>query len=380
MACGGEEGTGPSTDTPDAAAAPDGAVAPDDGGVDPGDTEGPAQPEWMGRDLFAAGPWRVGFRSFEHTYVPWPGAAPRTLRVQAWYPTEARDGEPASYLGSLFVDENALTDAPLATGVWPGGFPVHVYSHGDQGFGGTSGFLMRAFASHGWVSLACDHTGNVLGANEQPRPTALYLHRPLDISATLDAFGALPPEDPLAGVLDLARVVVSGHSFGVHTIWALAGATFRVDGIRQRCEAGEIAGCDEALLERFAEGTRDPRIVAGIPMAQSINRTWFTDDAHEVVTIPMLSLSGTEDQVGADRQYETTAPVPLIWVELAGGCHQAFALGACPNLEESRGWSLVQAYALAFAQQHVLGGVGAQGAALLAGTDVPAEATFRRRP
>ncbi len=32
--------------------------------------------------------------------------------------------------------------------------PVQVYSHGDRGFPGTSHFLMRYFASHGWVSVA----------------------------------------------------------------------------------------------------------------------------------------------------------------------------------------------------------------------------------
>ena len=81
---------------------------------------------------------------------------------------------------------------------------------------------------------------------------------------------------------------------------------------------------------------------------------FFGPDGHSSVTVPLLAMSGTADPVGADVQFTTTAPLPLTWIEVLGGCHQFFALGGCTDIANDRQPVIVGAYALAFARRHVL--------------------------
>ena len=32
------------------------------------------------------------------------------------------------------------------------------------------------------------------------------------------------------------------------------------------------------------------------------------------------------------KEFDENESTPLRWLEIQGGCHQAFALGACPNI------------------------------------------------
>jgi predicted dienelactone hydrolase len=361
-ACGDSAAT-PAADTslPDATTS-DAALA------DAPDVDAPA-PSTLDFDLRAPGPFRVGYRTVSHTYTPAGADAPRTIVLNLWYPTEATTGDHPSYLG-LFEDEAALVDAPLAAPVEAAGYPVHVHSHGHLGFGATSAFLMRHFASHGWVAIAPDHTGNTLADNIDPRPLAMYHLRSQDITASLDALASLPPTDPLHGLARTAATVMSGHSFGVHTVWATAGATFDADALSAGCAEGEpLHPCPEADLAVFAAGLRDPRVVAAIPMAGAIRRDLFGPDGHATVAIPLLAMSGSEDPVGADVQFATTPGLPLDWIDIAGACHQTFALGFCDTLEMELGFSIVNTFALAFARRHVLGDTAPGTLNLLGGSD-----------
>ncbi len=319
--------------------------------------------DWTDWDPASPGPFHVGYRSFDHTYTPVGHTEPRTVHVGLWYPTLLSDGPAARYSGTS-IDRDAIADAPLAASIYEGGsYPVHVYSHGDRGWGGTSAFLMRRFASHGWVAIAPDHTGNTLTGNLDPRPPWLYYVRSTDLSAALDAAGALPATDPLGGRLMLDGVVASGHSFGVHTMWASAGATFDVPSF-----ADDPCGtCTEDELAAFTAGVGDPRIAAIVPMAGAINRRFFGATGHASVTIPILAMSGTADPVGADVQFESTAPLPMTWIDIEDACHQFFALGCDGDaaLDED---TIVGGFALAFARRHVLGDDGAGVAEILDGS------------
>ena len=97
---------------------------------------------------------------------------------------------------------------------------------------------MRWFASHGWVVIAPDHTGNTFSDHRDPLPSSHFIARPRDIGALLDALDSLPADDPLSGVVDTGRVVLSGHSFGAYTTWSAAGAAFDMDRIREACQGG----------------------------------------------------------------------------------------------------------------------------------------------
>lgn len=347
---------GPDAARPDAPR-PDAPAIPVDANVTPGD--------WVSWDPAMPGPYYVGYRAIPITYDA-PTLPGRTTTVHVWYPTLVPDGPHPRYLGSV-LDSSAIVDAPLAPSAYADGrYPVHLYSHGDRGFGGTSAFLMRRFASHGWVCVAPDHTGNTLVDNVVPRPIGLYFLRGTDLTATLDAMEALPAGDPLAGVLGLDTVVASGHSFGSHSMWAIAGATFAVDGAGGFGDGCTADGtCTSAELDVFRGGVGDPRVVAAIPMAGAISRTYFGPSGHTSVTIPFLSLSGGADPVGADTQFATTPEVDLTWVDIADANHQFFALSPDADAE-----LVVGGFSLAFARVHVLGDASVTVSAILDGSRV----------
>lgn len=316
------------------------------------------------------GPFHVGYRSFEHRYTPVGLSEERVITVHVWYPTQATSGDHPTYNG-LVLDEESIVNAPAAPPL-DATYPVHVHSHGHQGFGATSAFLMRRFASHGWVAVAPDHVGDLLGSHADSETIAHYIKRPGDISAALDAMAALPANDPLARV-DVSRVIMSGHSRGCHTVWSVAGATFDPD-------AGGLDAATPAELAVFAQGFRDPRVIAAIPMAGTYSADWFGVDGYRAVSIPMLALTGSDDNASAARyRFDTLPGADLTWVELAGGCHQTFALGFCDTLATEEGFGIVDTYAMAFARVQLLGDTDAKSLGILAGTTVVStKATLHR--
>ncbi len=324
----------------------------------------------------APGPFRAGHRSLEHRYLPDGETDERVITLDVWYPTEDTSGEVPIYLG-IFNDPHAFEGASLAAPLGST-YPVHVHSHGHQGWGGTSSELMAYFASHGWVAVAPNHTGNTLTDNWNPRPTTTFVVRPQDISQALDHLAQLPKEDPLSGRLALERVVMSGHSFGSYTTWAIGGAGYDIAGIRAACPSEE-GTCSEAQVAALAAGLRDPRVVAGIPMAGNASSAWLSDlDATET---PMLMMTASDDPVGADTLFASVSSLPLMWVEVSGGCHQLFALGGCRDIESAVGYAIVDTYALAFARHHVLDDTSATTLELLSGErSVSSLVTLRRRP
>ncbi|MDP3277021.1 MAG: hypothetical protein Q8Q09_17650 [Deltaproteobacteria bacterium] len=304
-------------------------------------------------DPSVKGPFRAGYRLLSFTYMPIGSSTARTIPVHVWYPTLALTGPRAVY-ARIVNDPESLRDAPPAPPAHAGGYPVQVYSHGDRGFAGTSHFLMRYFASHGWVSVAPDHIGNTLTEPVvTPRPYALYHLRSQDITAALDGVAGLAATDPLGGgVLQTTSTVLTGHSFGVHTVWTSAGAIFDVNAIRPLCTPAN--NCTPEDLATFGMNLRENRIVSAIAMAGAINRTLFGSTGHSRVTIPILAMSGSADPVGADVQFASTTTVPMRWIDIRGACHQFFALGACdaiPDVEQER---IVGTWALAFARLTVL--------------------------
>jgi hypothetical protein len=84
--------------------------------------------------------------------------------------------------------------------------------------------------------------------------------------------------------------------------------------------------------------------------------------------------------VGADAQFMTATGSDLTWIDVQGGCHQYFALGACMNIPDAEQTPIVGTYALAFARKHLLNDPDAAVAAVLAGTrPVSSRVTYQRR-
>lgn len=364
LGCGGESAL-PSDAGSDA--------APDAGPVEVGDPL-----SWA---LDEAGPFRVGYRSVPHTYRPDGLDVDRTITIHVWYPTHATTGARPTY-GGLVRDRDALTDAPLAPPAHAssahssGTYPVHVFSHGHRGFAGGTAFLHRRLATHGWITVAPDHTGNTLLDNVEPRPVALWYLRSLDARAALDWLAASPELAPA----DTEHALLSGHSFGSHTVWASAGATFDADRIASgRCT--DETPCTDAQLDVFRAGVRDARVVAAVPMAGLVSSDWFGEDGHTSVAIPMLALTGSADantMSGAMAQYERASGLAdFTWVDVEGACHEFFGLG-CSDAEGEQE-RVVGTLVLALGRRHVLGDEAAATRGVLDGSiSVSDRVTLRR--
>ena len=313
-----------------------------------------------------AGPYPVGFQTWEHRYRPTGWDEDRGIAISLWYPTEDASGSAGTYYG-VFEDELVFADAePLSSPVHAGGFPVHAYSHGYSGYGAASPFLMRHFASHGWVVVAMDHTGNTMSEHTDDLPTHFRWLRGEDVSAALDAI-----ED--RG--DTSRVLLSGHSFGGYTTWITAGGPFDMDYVESGCE-----DCSDNDLERFAAGVHDPRVAAAMPLAGSAG-SWIGVEGHDAVEVPVFMMSGTEDP-GHDptEVWEQTSQVELSWASFLGGCHQLWALGQCTEFDTDEGFAAVNTYALAFARQAVLGDTSEEVTAILDGsTEVHPDVELKTR-
>jgi predicted dienelactone hydrolase len=328
------------------------------------------------------GPFQAGFHSVEITYTPGPGLEARQITVNVWYPTEVTSGIEARYMDA-FPDAEAFVDAPLAPAMNGATYPVHVYSHGHRGFGGTSAFLMRHFASHGWMVVAPDHLTNTLLDNVDPKLSELYVWRGTDIRASLDTVENLEFVDAEYGVPDTTNVLMSGHSFGAYSTWLVGGASVDVAAVRAECEAGELdqGDCAEAEFEMYASGLSDSRVKALMPMAGTINRTWFPGDAHTTVLSPVLFMSGTADQVGQAEQYETIDGVDFTWLDIDGGCHQMFALGGCSLISDETAFQIVNSYGLAFGRKTIQGDDSEHVLALMNGSVLADErVSFQQKP
>lgn len=321
-------------------------------------------PDWA---LDAPGDYRVGFTTWVHDYEVPVGVSPRSVPINVWYPTLENSGESGAYLQGLYEDPLVVLDAAPAPAWRVEGLPVLVFSHGDTSWGAASADLMRFFASHGWVAIAPDHTDNTLLRTVEPRPTAHYIHRPLDITATLNAL-----RDSGLAVLnesDTESVLMSGHSFGAYTSWSSAGALYSEEALVEACPTLEEGQCSQEELDFFLSGQlHDPRIGAIITMAGAIRRNFFGENGHLGVEVPVMLMSGSEDGNGIPNSWADLQDLDtLSWLELVGGCHESFAMGVCSTLDPELGFSLVNAYSLALGRSAILGDASSEVEALLSG-------------
>lgn len=336
-----------------------------DGGQQSDGLDGPEPRADLSWDVGAAGPFNAGHRTAEWSYESLSTGAQRTIEYHIWYPTEATEGDEVFY-AEIFIDEDALGDVPLAPPVSGDTYPLHIHSHGNLGYAGSSPHLMRHFATHGWVVVAPSHKGNTIIDNISPRPNWMYTVRSEDISATLDALSELPTSDPLAGKLDTNAALLSGHSYGAYTTLGLSGASFNPERIAELCPEGDMEACSEAVRTFFASGVRDPRLLAAIPMAPGSYSMYGEGIAD--VAIPTLHMTGSEDRPEANEDIWAALPAPSYRVHVAGGCHQLFSLGGCELIEDDPGLMIINAYALAFGRSEMLGDTGVQG--LMNGSEV----------
>ena len=317
-------------------------------------TQSDSSPVWLDYDISSAGPFSIGHIQYTHEYIPIEDQPSRTIVIDIWYPTSDTTGEEGQYLYG--VDPLVFEDASIADAVYEDGFPIHLHSHGYRGWGATSSTLMRHFASHGWISIAPNHTDNLLGDHESPLPVSHYIHRSLDLQESINVLEEM--ED--FSTIQSNNVLMSGHSFGAgYSAWSTAGASFTQTDIF--CDTGvgledESMRCTDTERDIFLSGElHEPRVKSIIPMAGTIRKSFFGEIGHQSVETPILFLSGTEDgHESAQTHWNEMNELDFRWLSLEGGCHQTFALGQCSTLDVDLGFSIVSSYSMAFARHTIL--------------------------
>lgn len=194
-----------------------------------------------------------------------PGARPRTLPTQIWYPAAAPSDRPEPYVRDPHVFDgildlvhlpralarlwgrlpsHATVDAPVA----PGRFPVVVISQGNLGYRQSQSVQVEELVSHGFIVVSLDQPGVIGSAllsdgtripyrggsvlkplidqsiepqREAPRldgtpfPVGLASYLAADPRAVLDWLGT--ESNPLRASMDLDRVGAMGMSLGGYT-------------------------------------------------------------------------------------------------------------------------------------------------------------------
>lgn len=250
---------------------------------------------------------------------------PRTLLTEVWYPaTDDSKNLPKNKASDFLVrgalpmlkqlpkmafkmdmdefDKKFKNAAVRDARMRDGKFPLIVFSHGNGGMRNQSTFWCDFMASHGYVIMSSDHTGNcaytavdgkVVTYNASLREQSAE-DRPKDVSYEITEMGRMNKgaDSRFAGRIDMDHVGVAGHSFGgftsIHVI------------------------------------NDDPRVDAIIPMTPIWNkRTNYTT--------PVLMMIGTEDKtIGADnnakdRKYFEESKGPHYLVEMIRGGHYTFS-------------------------------------------------------
>lgn len=242
----------------------------------------------------------------------------RPLTVEVWFPID--DSVDASTLGpqqytllpGVYYESPTALSAAADQIETSQQFPLIVYSHGSNGLRYVHSSYTEALASHGYVVVAADHTGNTavdyIAGTSAPYENTV-LNRLTDVQRLIDAF--VDPSDPVAGPfatqVDPERIVVTGHSAGGFTTLAT------------------VTGFSNELGDAAA----DDRIDAVVTLAPAVGASFFTDEQLASVDVPMMVVVGTNDQTtpvdpNVTRLWDFSSGAPAYRVELVDGAHQTF--------------------------------------------------------
>jgi len=249
---------------------------------------------------------------------------PRTLVTEIWYPAtdEARRTPKNKYsdfipggvtpeidqlikqsykMSVAEIDKIYWNEAHRNVAVRKGRYPLVVFSHGNGGSRNQNTFWCDYLASHGYIIVSADHTGNARWTIIDGKPVVFQgseransaKDRPLDTSFLLDQMirwdkGA---DKRFAGRIDTDHAAITGMSFGSYTAhWA---------------------------------SDQDARFKAVIAMSGA-------PASHTNLTVPSLRMLGTEDRTigvagnAAIRDNHAKHTGPSFLLELKNGGHFSF--------------------------------------------------------
>jgi predicted dienelactone hydrolase len=242
--------------------------------------------------------------------------------------------------------------------------PSVLFSHGLGGSREGNAYCGEHWAARGYVAVFLQHPGSDTSVwRDLPREERMaamreaaslknFVRRAGDVTATLDAlevWNAARSGHELSGRLDLARVGMSGHSFGAVTTQAVSG------------QRAPLVG------DRWS----DPRIRAALPMSPSTPRRGSAEDAFGAVAIPWLLMTGTHDTapIGGQTVATRLAVFPALRagdkyeLVLDGAEHSAFTDRALPGDQKPRNpnhHKAILAFSTAFWDAYLRGDAGAK--------------------
>jgi predicted dienelactone hydrolase len=225
-------------------------------------------------------------------WLPFPAiwGAILTIPAFAYDPLAVDKSAPASAPQDLTI-KDASRDREIPIRVYlpsqKDAAPVVLFSHGLGGSRSGSKFLGDHWSARGYVAVFLQHPGSdeSVWRGQPPReiPAAMrkaangqnFTLRNQDVSTALDQLEKWNKESghALAGRLNLARVGMSGHSFGAITTQAVSGQSFPLVGAK----------------------FTDPRIKAALILSPSKPAAGDVTKAFAKVTIPWLLMTGTKD-------------------------------------------------------------------------------------
>ncbi len=315
--------------------------------------------------------------------------ADRTLPTAVYYPAAGTmDGAAcdATYQAmDLFERYAALTvcgtkDATPDRSGAP--YPVVVFSHGSGSVKEGHKYLYEFLVSHGFVVVAPDHTGNVGLGQSAPEDLYMTLTRALDLRFAIDEFTArfAAAEGDFAGLGDAGRLAIAGHSWGGHTVMALAGLEYNFDSVKDRCEKGEGYDkwyCAVTDVQEQIQAVPDSRVKAALAYGNDAGHQMAVPDCQGArgIRIPYLQMVGDKDSY-CDIEQDgwkcyAAEQGPACIVAFAGAGHLGYT-----DMMDEIGYDTdlfhqtVRAYSTAFLRTHLLGDAAC--AASLASNDLAA--------
>ncbi len=179
----------------------------------------PPDRQWVGMRRLPAEGNGPGLTVWYPSMAPHPDAAGR-LRAGVRYAYGIAALSPGTTTTLASYGGRAIPGGPADAASEP--YPVVVLSPGFAIGSASYGWLAEHLASHGFVVAAVQHL-------ESLDPTTLWMataDRPRDVSDALDRIAEeAMPSGLLAGLVDLERVGVLGHSFGGYAALAAGERT-----------------------------------------------------------------------------------------------------------------------------------------------------------
>jgi dienelactone hydrolase len=222
-------------------------------------------------------------------------SGPRTLVTYVRYPAQGAAGS------------NDLRNAPAASAYGP--YPLIVFGHGFAVTPGLYSHLLQAWARAGYVVAApafpLENADAPGGAREED-----LVNQPQDMSFVISSMlsAAASGSGPLAGLIDPAKVAVSGQSDGGDTALAVAYDHRFSD---PRVDAAVILSGAEIPAEgSFNFPVGGPPLLATQGTADTVNPPGLTSTFFEAAQRPKYLLS----LIGAEHLPPYTVPSPQLHV------------------------------------------------------------------